>query len=90
MKVKDEPSVWRSVEGGLQAEQQQRQVVEASSVGSGDGKNLGSGQYCQKRLVLCALGDPDGRRLCKAGETFVFCFKQNGTNYSSKQGSHII
>lgn len=57
--MKDEPSVWRSVEGGLQAEQQQRQVVEASSVGSGDGKNLGSGQYCQKRLVLCALGDPD-------------------------------
>ena len=78
------------MEGGFQAEQQQRQVVQASSLGSGYGKNLGSGQYCQKRLVLWALEDPDGRRLCKAGETFVFCFKQNGNNYSLKQGSHII
>lgn len=90
MKVKDEPSVWRSVEGGFQAEQQERQVVEASSVGSGDGKNLGSGQHCQKRLVLWALEDPDGRWLCKARETSIFCFKQDGNNYSLKQGSHII
>ena len=48
------------MEGGFQAEQQQRQVVQASSLGSGYGKNLGSGQYCQKRLVLWALEDPDG------------------------------
>ena len=77
--MKDEASVWRSVEGGFQAEQQQRQVVEASSVGSGDGKNLGSGQHCQKRLVLGHQRIPTGDGSARQERRPYFALSKMGT-----------
>ena len=43
-----------------------------------------------RRGQSVTMRDPGGRGLAEAGETFGFCFKQNGKHLEFETGSHII